>query len=164
RPGLGWSGLTNLQNFVKNGGVLIGADDSASFVVSTGFTPGVSIQSSTRLRAIGDVLKTRTVDASSPIAYGYGDTLSVYCFNGPIFNISNVPGGGGGGRRGGTAQRTTGRGTADDPDVVQGRPPAEVPEPPPPADVWEAAPVTEEQRRNLVGLIPPNQRPRVILR
>ena len=163
RPGLGWTGLMNLHNFVKNGGLFIGADDSASFAVSTGFTPGVSIQSSTRLRAIGDVLKTRMVDASSPIAYGYGDTLSVYCFNGPIFNISSVVGGGGG-RRGGTTQRTTGRGTADDPDVVQGRPPAEIPEPPPPTDVWEAAPVTEEQRRNLVGLIPPNQRPRVILR
>ncbi|HYV25178.1 MAG TPA: M14 family zinc carboxypeptidase, partial [Pyrinomonadaceae bacterium] len=41
RPGLGYTGLMNLQNFVKNGGVFIGADDSASFAVSTGFTPGV---------------------------------------------------------------------------------------------------------------------------
>ncbi|MGZ8846218.1 MAG: M14 family zinc carboxypeptidase [Pyrinomonadaceae bacterium] len=163
RPGLGWSGLTNLQNFVKNGGVFIGSDDSADFAVSMGFTPGVSIQRSTRLRAIGDVLKTRMVDGASPIAYGYGDTLSVYCFNGPIFNISNVSGGGGG-RRGGAGQRTTGRGTADDPDVVQGRPPAELPEPTPTSEVWEAAPIMDEQRRNLVGLIPPALRPRVILR
>jgi hypothetical protein len=166
RPGLGWTGLMNLQNFVKNGGVFIGSDDSADFAVSTGFTPGVSIQRSTRLRAIGDVLKTRMVDSTSPIAYGYGDMLSVYCFNGPIFNISSVVGGGGGGRRGGGAggQRATGRGTVDDPDVVQGRPPTELPEPPPSVEVWEAAPISEEQRRNLVGLIPPAQRPRVILR
>jgi zinc carboxypeptidase len=163
RPGLGWTGLMNLQNFVRRGGVLIGADDSASFAVQAGFTPGVSIQSPTRLRAIGDILKTRMVDAASPIAYGYGDTLSVYCFNGPIFNVSNVAGGGGG-RRGGAGQRATGRGTVDDPDVVQGRPPVELPEPPPQVEVWEAAPVQEEQRRNLVGLIPPDQRPRVILR
>ncbi|HXI24154.1 MAG TPA: M14 family zinc carboxypeptidase [Pyrinomonadaceae bacterium] len=165
RPGLGYTGLMNLQNFVKNGGVFIGADDSASFAVTAGFTPGVSIQSASRLRAIGDLLKTRMVDATSPVVYGYGDTLSVYCFNGPIFNISNVVGGGGGGRRGpGGAGRATGRGTADDPDVVQGRPPAELPEPPPQAEVWEASPINEEQRRNLVGLIPPAQRPRVILR
>ncbi len=166
RPGLGWTGLMNLQNFVKNGGVFIGSDDSSDFAVSTGFTPGVSIQRSTRLRAIGDVLKTRFVDSTSPIAYGYGDTLSVYCFNGLIFNISNVAGGGGGGRRGGggTQQRATGRGTVDDPDVVQGRPPAEIPEPPPTGETWEAPPITDEQRRNLVGLIPPNQRPRVVLR
>jgi hypothetical protein len=165
RPGLGYTGLMNLQNFVKNGGVFIGADDSASFAVTTGFTPGVSIQSASRLRAIGDLLKTRMVDATSPIAYGYGDTLSVYCFNGPIFNISNVVGGGGGGRRGGGgAGRATGRGGVDDPDVVQGRPPAELPEPPPSVEVWEASPINEEQRRNLVGLIPAAQRPRVILR
>jgi hypothetical protein len=166
RPGLGWNGLMNLQNFVKNGGVYIGADESADFAVSMGMTPGVSIQRATRLRAIGDVLKTRMIDAASPIAYGYGDTLSVYCFQGPIFNVSSVAGGGGGGRRtpGQAPPRTTGRGTADDPDVVQGRPPAEVPEPPPATEVWEAAPVNEEQRRNLVGLIPPAQRPRVVMR
>jgi hypothetical protein len=163
RPGLGLTGVLNLQNFVKNGGVFIGTDDSADFAVSSGFTPGVSIQRSTRLRAIGIVAKTRMVDSSSPIAYGYSDTLSVYTFNGPIFNISNVAGGGGG-RRAGGGQRATGRGTVDDPDVVQGRPPSELPEPPPPVEVWEAAPVPEEQRRNLIGLIPPTQRPRVILR
>src|SRR5439155_13742442 len=78
RPGLGYTGLMNLQNFVKNGGVFIGADDSATFAVSTGFAPGVSIQSASRLRAIGDLLKTRMVDATSPIAYGYGDMLSAY--------------------------------------------------------------------------------------
>src|SRR5438067_951822 len=166
RPGLGYTGLMNLQNFVKNGGVFVGADDSASFAVSTGFAPGVSIQSSSRLRAIGDLLKTRMVDATSPIAYGYGDMLSVYCFNGPIFNVSNVVGGGGGGGRRGTGGggRATGRGSVDDPDVVQGRPPAELPEPPPPVEIWEASPINEEQRRNLVGLIPLAQRPRVILR
>src|SRR2546428_6469164 len=100
RPGLGWAGLANLQNFVKRGGVFIGTMDTADLAVSTGFTPGVSIQRSQRLRAIGDVFRTRVVDSASPIAYGYGDSLSIYCFQGPIFNFSNVAGGGGGGRRG----------------------------------------------------------------
>ena len=57
RPGLGWTGVMNLQNFVKNGGVFIGTDDSADFAVSTGFAPGVTIQRATRLRAIGALLK-----------------------------------------------------------------------------------------------------------
>jgi zinc carboxypeptidase len=162
RPGLGWIGLTNLQNFVKRGGVFIGTMDTADLTVSTGFTPGVSIQRSQRLRAIGAVLKTQFVDSTSPIAYGYGDTLSIYCFNGPIFNISSVVGGGG--RRRQSTDRPTGRGTMDDPDVVQGRLPAEVPEPPPSSEVWEAAPIMDEQRRNLIGLIPPSLRPRVVLR
>jgi hypothetical protein len=162
RPGLGWLGISNLQNFVKRGGVFIGTMDTADLAVSTGFTPGVSIQRSQRLKAIGDVLRSKFVDSTSPIAYGYGDSLSIYCFNGPIFNLSNVAGGGGRQRQ--SAERATGRGTVDDPDVVQGRPPAEAPEPLPSSEVWEAPPIAEEQRRNLVGLIPPALRPRVVLR
>ncbi len=165
RPGLGLTGLANLQNFVKRGGVFIGTMDTADLAVSYGFTPGVSIQRAQRLRAIGDALRTKFVDSTSPIAYGYGSDLSVYCFQGPIFNVSNVAGGGGGGGRRGPrgTDRPTGRGTLDDPDVVQGRPPTEVPEQPN-SEVWEAAPINEEQRRNLVGLIPVAQRPRVVLR
>ena len=162
RPGLGWSGLENLQKFVREGGVFITVDDTTDLAVSYGFTPGVSVSRSTRLRAVGDILRMRTVDSTSPIAYGYGDSLPMYCSNGPIFNISSIVGGRGG--RGQREGRGTGRGTPDDPDVPQGRPPAEIPEPPPKTEVWEAAPIPEEQRRNAVGIIPPAQRPRVIMR
>jgi hypothetical protein len=160
RPGLGWNGLQNLQKFVKDGGLFITVDDTADFAVNYGFTAGVSITRSQRLRAIGDILRMKTVDAASPIAYGYGDSLAMYCSNGPIFNISN----GLGGRPPRSQSRATGRGTPDDPDVPQGRPAAEIPEPPARVEVWEAPPVTDEQRRNAIGLIPPNQRPRVVLR
>jgi hypothetical protein len=101
------------------------------------------------------------VDAGSPIAYGYDDSLSIYCFNGPIFNLSNFAGGRGG--RPPRQQRATGRGTPDDPDVPQGRPPVEAPELPT-AEVWEALPLTDEQRRNGIYVIPPAMRPRVVLR
>ena len=161
RPGLGWSGLQNLQKFVQQGGVFLSVDDTASFAVDHGFAPGVSIARANRLRAVGDILRMKTVDAASPIAYGYSDSLAMYCANGPIFNLSNLAGRSGGQRR--SDQRVTGRGTPDDPDTVQGRPPAEIPEPPK-AEVWEALPLTDEQRRNDVGIIPPDQRPRVVLR
>ena len=160
RPGLGWSGLQNLQKFVKDGGLFITVDDTSELAVNYGFTAGVSANRSQRLRAIGDILRLKTVDSASPIAYGYGDSLAMYCFNGAIYNINN--GVGGRGQRG--QQRATGRGTPDDPDVPQGRPPAEIPEPPPRVEPWEAPVVTDEQLRNAVGLIPPNQRPRVVLR
>jgi hypothetical protein len=162
RPGLGWTGLMNLQKFVQNGGVLITAMDTSDFAVTYNFTPGVSIGRAQRLRAIGDILRIKAVDSASPIAYGYGDSLAMYCSNGPIFNLSNTLFGGGG-RRGGGGQRTTGRGTPDDPDTVQGRPPVEAPEMPK-AEVWQALPLTDEQRRNNGGIIPPNLRPRVVLR
>jgi hypothetical protein len=165
RPGLGFAGLANLQNFIKRGGLFIGTMDTADLAVTYGFTPGVSIARPQRLRAIGDVLRTKLVDGTSPIAYGYNDLLAVYCFQGPVFNVSNVAGGGGGGRRGrgGSAERNTGRGTVDDPDTVQGRPPAEIPEQPT-SEAWEAAPIPDEQRRNSAGVIPPALRPRVVLR
>ncbi|HEU4837560.1 MAG TPA: M14 family zinc carboxypeptidase [Pyrinomonadaceae bacterium] len=160
RPGLGWSGLQNLQKFVKDGGLFITVDDTSDFAVNYGFTAGVSVNRSQRLRAVGAILRTKSVDAASPIAYGYGDSLAMYCSNGPIFNINN----GVGGRGGRPAPRATGRGTPDDPDVPQGRAPAEIPEPPPRVEPWEAPVVTDEQLRNAIGLIPPNQRPRVVLR
>lgn len=160
RPGLGWNGLQNLQKFVKDGGLFITVDDTSDFAVNYGFTAGVSVNRSQRLRAVGAILRTKAVDAASPIAYGYGDSLAMYCMNGPIFNINN----GVGGRGGRPAPRATGRGTPDDPDVPQGRAPAEIPEPPPRVEPWEAPPVMDEQLRNAIGLIPPNQRPRVVLR
>src|SRR6185436_7130451 len=83
RPELGWSGLTNLQKFVQQGGVLITVDDTANFAVNYGFTPGVAIARANRLKAVGDILRMKTVDATSPIAYGYSDSLAMYCANGP---------------------------------------------------------------------------------
>ena len=115
------------------------------------------------MRLVGTVLRSKMVDASSPVAYGYGDSLAVYEDDGYIFNLSNVAGGRGGRRQRPAGDRETGRGTPDDPDVVQGRPPAEVPEIPT-AEVWQALPLTDEQRRNNPYVIPPAQRPRVVLR
>ena len=160
RPGMGWEGLQNLIKFVKDGGLFITVDDTSDFAVQLGLTAGVTASRSTRLRAVGDILRTKTVDSASPIMYGYGDSLAMYCSNGPVFGVNN---GVGGGRRG-PQQRATGRGTPDDPDTPQGRPPAELPEPPPRVDPWQAPPVTDEQRRNALGLIPPALRPRVVLR
>jgi Zinc carboxypeptidase len=159
RPGMGWSGLQNLLKFVKDGGLFITVDDTSEFAVNLGFITGVTSSRSSRLRAVGDILRTKTVDPASPVAYGYGDSLAMYCSNGPIFGINNGVGG-----RGRPTQRATGRGTPDDPDTPQGRPPAEIPEPPPRVEPWQAPPVTDEQRRNAIGLIPPALRPRVVLR
>jgi hypothetical protein len=161
RPGLGYSGLMNLQKFTQDGGLLIGAMDTADLAVNAGFTPGLAIARQQKLKAIGVVLRSKVVDAASPIAYGYSDSLAIYTLNGPIFNVSNVAGGGGGRQR--PASRTSGRGTPDDPDTVQGRPPVEAPDMPT-AEVWQALPLTDEQRRNGIRVIPPVMRPRVVFR
>jgi len=61
------------------------------------------------------------------------------------------------------ARGPTGRGTVDDPDFTVGRPGVEAPEEPT-SEIWEAAPVTDEQRRNGFRVIPPADRARVIFR
>ncbi len=165
RPGLGWEGLDHLQEFVRKGGLLITANDTTNFAVAFGFTPGVSIAPTQRLKVTGSAVRSKMVDAASPIAYGYADNLAIFAANPPVFNVSNLAGGGGGGRRGGAEdnQRPTGRGTADDPDEPQGRTPVAIPEEPS-AEKWEAQPVTDEQLRNAINVIPPAARPRVVLR
>ena len=164
RPGLGWKGVAHLQSFLANGGVLLTVMDTAQFAASLGLEDGVNAARGQRLKSIGSVLRTNVVDAASPIAYGYGDTLSAYCDNGPVFSLTSIVGGGGFRRLGGEAHtRPTGRGTANDPDFTPGRPATEAPEEPK-AEAWETPPVTSEQLRNGFRVIPPADRARVILR
>lgn len=163
RPGLGWNGLAHLEAFVRRGGVLITSDDTTMFASQYGFTPGLSVALPTRLRAPGTVMRGKVVDGTSPIAYGYGDTVSIYSAPGLVMGVSNTLGGRGGRPSDGGAERPTGRGTADDPDVPQGRPVAAVPEEPR-VEPWQAAPVTDDMLRNPLNVIPPDQRPRVVLR
>jgi hypothetical protein len=164
RPGLGWQGIENLQSFVKRGGLLVGSMDTAEFAVSYGFSAGVTVNRPQRFRSVGSVLRSKVVDSTSPLMYGYGENLSVMCSEGPIFSVSNMIGGRGGRRRAPEdRERPTGRGTVDDPDTPQNRRVAEEPEEPQ-AEAWEAPPITEEQKRNPIGIIPPQYRPRVVLR
>jgi hypothetical protein len=165
RPGLGLTGLDNLRKFVAAGGVLVGVENTAEFAVDFGFTSGVSTQSARRGQVVGSFLRTNTVDDASPIAYGIGDSLAVYSSEGSSFGVSNTASGRSFG--GGDNERATGRGTAKEADVVQGRPALkpqfEAPELEP-VKPWQAAPVTNEQLRYPINIIPPDQRPRVILR
>ncbi|MGH7592929.1 MAG: M14 family zinc carboxypeptidase, partial [Gemmatimonadales bacterium] len=168
RPGLGFTGVEHLLEFVRRGGVFIGVNNAADFAMSVGLTNGVS-SNPARSKVVGSLLRTRIVDDASPIVYGVIDNLAVFSEGGESFGVSNSRGGRGGGGRGagGSASRATGRGTPDDPDVVQGRlalgprfeaPPRQTVQP------WQVAPVTDDQLRNPLNVIPPDQRPRVALR
>jgi len=164
RPGLGFAGVTHLQQFARDGGLLITSMDTASLAVSAGLTPGVTIGSARNLKIVGSVVRSKVVDGASPIAYGYGDDLAIWCFNGPIFNLTNVVGAPGRRPLGpDIGTRPTGRGTLDDFDVPQGRDRVEAPEEPK-AEAWQALPPTDDQLRTGINVIPPNARPRVILR
>jgi hypothetical protein len=165
RPGLGWQGMANLQAFVAKGGVLVGVQNTAEFATSYGLATGVTMNSPQRGTVVGSLLRTRLADAASPIVYGIADSMAVYSESGESFSISNGRGRGGRGAR--EPVRATGRGTADDPDVPQGRPMLDSSNAAPKADPvepWQAPPVTGDQLRNPLYIIPPDQRPRVPLR
>ncbi len=166
RPGLGLTGVMNLDAFVRKGGVLITTDDTSDLAVTYGMTQGVSMQRSSSLKAPGTIVRGRFIDSASPIAYGYAENLSIYISNAATFAVTS--GASGRGNRvplgEGGSDRVTGRGTVDDPDVPQGRPLAQAPPEEPRVEPWQYAIPTEEQLRNGINIIPPQQRPRVIMR
>jgi hypothetical protein len=164
RPGLTFQGVQNLASFVNSGGVFVGAENTADFAIAMGLTNGVSMSTAARLHVVGSLLRTKIVDDASPLTYGIPDSLAVYSEAGQTFRITNVLGARGADS---SSARPTGRGTADDLDVPQGRavldPRNEAPRKKP-VQPWQAAPVTEEQERNPLMIIPPALRPRVVLR
>jgi hypothetical protein len=141
RPGMQLEGVLHLRDFVRNGGVIVAPTSSADTILGLGIVRGVTIQQSPATsRVVGSLLRTTTPDETSPIMYGLPANLAVYSDRGDFLNAggggggraggagapaAGAPAGGGaatgGGRGGGPATRPTGRGTIDDPDIVQGR-------------------------------------------
>jgi len=168
RGGLGFDGLANLKKFIEDGGVFIPITAHASLPVELGMTPGVSIAETPQLQARGSIMNTTVEDKRSPIAYGYDDTLAVYFNQSPVFRFSLVGGGGPGGfgQPGDVgAARTTGRGSATDPDIPQGRPFTPTEREPRRSRAEQELYISPEQRVQLRGNIPPMRMwPRVVLR
>ena len=162
RPGLGPEGLAHLEAFIAAGGLLITSEDTAEFAIDEGLAPGVFVNRAAGVHVVGSVLGARFVDSSSPIAAGYGDSLGVYSAGGLAFSISDTMSP----RQPLTEKdyhRPTGRGGPDDADVPEGRAPV-LPETLPSPKPWEATPLNEEDARNNPYVIPPQDRPDVILR
>jgi hypothetical protein len=167
RPGLGWKGVENLSKFVSTGGVLLTSQNTSEFAAALGFADGVSVNRPPRLHVVGTLLRTKIVDDASPLVYGIRDSLAVYSDAGLSYTITNVLGTQGGRPPDSLNARVTGRGTAEDLDIPQGRPvidPRNDLPPKKPVQPWQAPAVTDEQLRNPLSVSPPRLRPRVVLR
>jgi hypothetical protein len=164
RPGLGDIGVAHLKQFVRDGGLLVTAEETARFAIETGLAPGVAVTPTDKLKVVGSVLQATFVERTSPIAAGYTrDDLAMYSAAGQSFTVSNQLTGDKGLPTSKDFERPTGRGGPHDADVPEGRPFAKPPALP---DVkpWQPLPLNAEQERNNPWLIPADQRPRVILR
>jgi hypothetical protein len=168
RGGLGYQGLANLELFVRDGGLLIAVQTSAALPVAGGMTEMVNVADARTMQAPGSVVLSSVDDKKSPIAYGYDDKLYIYFRQGPVITVGGIgggPGGGGGGDEGAAGGRSSGRGSASDPDVIQGRkftaPEKPMKRSPREQELYVPEDLAEAARW---ALPPKDQQPRVVLR
>jgi hypothetical protein len=167
RGGLGFSGLANLEQFVRDGGLLIAVQSSAAVPVAGAMTDMVTVNDARTMQAPGSVVLSSIDDKRSPIAYGYDDKLYIYFRQGPIIGVSTGLGGPGGqgGQEGAATGRASGRGSISDPDVIQGRtyiaPEKEPKRSPREQELY----IPEDTPENVRWFLPPREAfPRVVLR
>jgi len=165
RPGLGASGVEHLQQFVREGGLLVTSQNTAQFAIDVGLAPGVTVTPQHNLRVVGSVLRAEFVDRNGPLTAGYDTaaSLPLYSPDGMSFQISDLVLGGDHLPSRKDYQRPTGRGGPDDIDQPEGRA-SVVPPTLPTAKPWQPLPLNAEQQRNNPFVIPLDQRPQVILR
>ena len=166
RGGLGYQGLANLERFVSDGGLLLAVQTSASLPVAGGMTEMVNVSDARAMQAPGSVVLSTVDDKKSPITYGYDDKLYVYFRQGPVITVAGNFGFFGPPEEGpGGAARSSGRGTATDPDVIQARP-YMPPEKPVKRSPHEQELYVPEDLAEFARWAnpPPEQQPRVVLR
>jgi hypothetical protein len=160
RGGLELRGLSNLQRFIQEGGLFITVAGVSSLPIDFGLISGVSVENSRQLKAQGSIYNADFADRTSPISYGYDAGLAVYFSRGPLFKLDKLPAE----AEPPAGPRPSGRGGTTDTDVVQAMPqsallPAKDPAKP------DEEPITAIQRLFYGAyIVPPEQRPRVILR
>jgi Zinc carboxypeptidase len=167
RGGMGLEGAAHLEKFVEDGGLFVPISSSAMLPIDLGITSGVSITPTRQLEARGAIFNAKVEDRGSPITYGYDETLAIYFNQAPVFRVALAPGGlfGGGGGGPENEGRPSGRGSATDPDIPQGRPwNPQTPEPHRTRAEQETY-ISPDVREALRGMIPPSSLwPRVVLR
>jgi Zinc carboxypeptidase len=158
RPGLGLTGVQNLERFVKEGGLLITVGDTAVWAAQYGLARYVEVSPVSKVKAGGSILQAHLTDTTSPIGYGYDETVPVQYPGALVMKVGSPE------RRRGNDQRVSGRGSMTDPDVPQGRPFVETPPRPKAGPGEEGFLLPEGYALFAAPFIPRLQdRPRVIL-
>jgi hypothetical protein len=102
RGGMGFEGLMNLYQFVKDGGLLIVEGSTSTIFPEYKLVNGVTVENPEGLFVRGSIMRGMVADAKSPIVYGYdGTQIPVYFSQDPVLAIGMAGGGGRGGFGGG---------------------------------------------------------------
>lgn len=89
RQGMTYDGVNNLVQFVHDGGVLITDAGSSNLPIDLGIIKHVRVKQTQKLATGGSIFSAVKVDSTSPIAYGYPDTMAVYFNNRPVFSVDD---------------------------------------------------------------------------
>jgi len=85
--GPGWAGLAALSRFVEGGGTLLTLGNGSALVLEGGLVRFVRRAWDTGIRTPGAELRVRFAIQNHPLAYGYGDTTSVFRFDYPVYDL-----------------------------------------------------------------------------
>ena len=85
--GPGWAGLTALTRFVEEGGALLTLGNGSALALEGGLVRFVRRAWNTGIRTPGAELRARFRNSAHPLAYGYGETTSVFRFDYPVYDL-----------------------------------------------------------------------------
>lgn len=85
--GMGFTGLLELQEFVRGGGVLVTLGNAGTLPVEGGIVREVNRVPPGGFNTPGSELRAKVLKPEHPIAYGYETLGSVFRGNGPLFDV-----------------------------------------------------------------------------
>jgi len=88
--GFGWSGIANVEAFVRAGGVLVTLGGATTLPLDGGIVRDVSRASARNLSNPGSELRVRFRRPDHPLAYGYPETTSVFRAGEPVYAVRRV--------------------------------------------------------------------------
>lgn len=88
--GFTWSGLQNLEDFVRRGGVLVTLAGASTLPLDGGIARDVRRGSLKSLENPGSELRVRFRRPDHPLAYGYPETTSVFRAGEPVYQVRRV--------------------------------------------------------------------------
>ena len=88
--GLGWSGIQNVEDFVRKGGVLVTLGGASTLPLDGGIARDVRRATLRGLTNPGSELRVRFRRSDHPLAYGYPETSSVFREGGPVYAVRRV--------------------------------------------------------------------------
>lgn len=84
--GIGWTGLSNLQQFVNDGGVLITLGQGSTLILESGFVRHVQRVNLQGVMTPGAELLAKFLKPDHPISYGYSEKTSVFRSDYPLYD------------------------------------------------------------------------------